>query len=378
LTAQPQGSEENVNGGGEAGRDMAGATLAALCQEVLNTDYAVLAAAGPLTLLVARPLTCPSEASAPAPGPWLERTARAAVVCLPLRLADAPQAAWALPLRSDGEPIGVLLLGERRDGGMYTDEEIELARATGERLLDLRAGAELALRLLKVQRVRLVESTLLDRQTRRVLHDDVLPDLHTALLLLNATPAATTAAADPAAADPANLAAASDLLMQAHRRIAELLRSLPVRPALQPGGGMLPSLRRLLAADFDGQFDRVDWDVSAAAEALAAALPPVTAEVLFYALREVIRNAARHGRGGDEARALTLHIRIYADAGLHIVVHDDGVGLGSGGESAAADAGGGQGLALHTALLAVVGASLAVTAAPGAGTQVAIHLPLAT
>ena len=45
-------------------------------------------------------------------------------------------------------------------------------------------------------------------------------------------------------ADHGNLAAAGDLLMSAHRRIAELLRSMPVRPALQASGGLLQSLRR--------------------------------------------------------------------------------------------------------------------------------------
>jgi signal transduction histidine kinase len=33
------------------------------------------------------------------------------------------------------------------------------------------------------------------------------------------------------------------------------------------------------------------------------ALPSLTAETIFYAAREAIRNAARHGRGEDAARA---------------------------------------------------------------------------
>jgi signal transduction histidine kinase len=307
--------------------------------------------------------------------------ARSQALCLPLRLADAPAITWALPLRSGDEFIGVLLLGERKDGGMYTEEEMELARATGERLIDLRASAELAQRLLSAQRTRLVESTVLDRQTRRVLHDDVLPELHTALLLLN-QPAGPEIPPKLAG----DLAAASDLLVSAHRRIAALLRSLPIGPALQADGGLLSSLRRLLENDFAGQFDCVAWDISAEAEAKTAGLPPVTAEVVFYALREVIRNAARYGRGGDEARALTLRVGVYAAEGLQIVVQDNGVGIGAssgashGASTEAGDAGApgsGHGLSLHTALLAVVGASMSINALPQAGTAVTINLPTA-
>ena len=80
---------------------------------------------------------------------------------------------------------GVLLLGPKRDNGLYTQEEIEIARASGERLIDTQAGAEIARRLVALQRQRLAENQLLDRQTRRALHDEVLPQLHTALLTLS-------------------------------------------------------------------------------------------------------------------------------------------------------------------------------------------------
>ena len=87
---------------------------------------------------------------------------------------------WAVPLWSERGLIGVLLLGDKRDGGLYTQEEIEIARASGERLIDTQASAEMARRLMALQRQRLADSQVLDRRARRVLHDDVLPRLHTA------------------------------------------------------------------------------------------------------------------------------------------------------------------------------------------------------
>jgi hypothetical protein len=89
-----------------------------------------------------------------------------------------------VPLWGERGLIGALLLGERRDGGLYSQEEIEIARAGGERLIDAQASAEMARRLMEIQRQRLAESQVIDRRTRRVLHDDVLPRLHTAMLLL--------------------------------------------------------------------------------------------------------------------------------------------------------------------------------------------------
>jgi len=50
-----------------------------------------------------------------------------------LALHQAGGAVWAVPLWSERGLIGALLLGEKRDGGLYTQEEIEIARATGER-----------------------------------------------------------------------------------------------------------------------------------------------------------------------------------------------------------------------------------------------------
>jgi hypothetical protein len=57
-------------------------------------------------------------------------------------------AIWGVPLWSQRGLIGALLLGEKGDGSLYTQEEIEIARVSGERLIDTQASAELGRRLL--------------------------------------------------------------------------------------------------------------------------------------------------------------------------------------------------------------------------------------
>src|SRR5207302_6567106 len=106
-------------------------------------------------------------------------------LCLPVDPARYGGALWAVPLWSERGLIGVLLLGEKLDHSLFSQEEIEIAQASGERMIDTQASAEMARRLMALQRRRLSESQVLDRQARRVLHDDVLPRLHTAMLTLS-------------------------------------------------------------------------------------------------------------------------------------------------------------------------------------------------
>jgi signal transduction histidine kinase len=272
-----------------------------------------------------------------------------------------------VPLWSERGLIGVLLLGDKTDGGLYVQEEIEIARAGGERLIDALASAELAHRLLALQRQRLAESQVLDRRARRVLHDDVLPQVHAALLHLDGR-----AAPAPEA---------MRLLGAVHHDISDLLRDLPASPSPQVALlGLLPALRQLVEDEFAHTFDDVQWQVEPAAEQSAASLAPLAAEVFFYAAREAMRNAARYGRQPGSPAPLHLRLTLScAGGGLTLVVEDNGPGLPI--ETAVPDpaaGGAGQGLALHRTLLAVLGGTLAVASQPDAFTRVTLSLPPAS
>ena len=226
--------------------------------------------------------------------------------------------------------------------------------------IDTRASAELARSLMLLQRQRLAESQLLDRRTRRVLHDDILPQVHTALIALGG---------DGASAIPN----ATTVLMDVHRQISDLLREMPARstPAVARMG-LIAALRHLLADELPEAFDSVEWIVENKAEQRLQQLAHLTVEVLFYAAREAIRNAARYGRGGRTNQPLHLQISICDESGLVVKVRDDGVGVQSIGEK---PQGSQQGLELHRTMLAVVGGTLAVTSSAGEYTQVTLRLP---
>ncbi len=357
--------------------EAAAASFEALCRAVLGARLAYLVPLGPAAPL-AGPALSYAQANSALPSVAPDAAALAALVtsrevsALPVEPSQAGGATLALPLWSErrtagGPPsaglIGLLLLGEKSDGGLYTQEEIDIARAGGERLMDALASAELARRLLVLQRQRLAESQVVDQHTRRVLHDDVLPQLHAALLHLH------TLASAPAAAE------ATTLLTAAHRQIAELLRELPAGPLPDVARlGLVDALRKSVAGEFARAFDGVTFALTPEAEARARALPDLTAEVLFYAAREALRNAARHARRGQAAAPLhvTLVIALPRAEGLALTIEDDGAGVGgeAGPEGGGSSAGSGQGLALHATLLAVVGGTLTVESKPGAYTRV--------
>jgi hypothetical protein len=350
----------------------------ALGEGVLGARVAYLCPVGPLASLVGTPLATPVAAVPPAPevlATLVERIGTARDLCLPVEPERHGGAAWAVPLWGERRLIGLLLLGNRRDGSLYSQEEIEIARAAGERLIDARAAGELARRLLLLQRRRLAEDQLLDSRVRRVLHDDVLPLLHTALLSLPRRP---SGAAGDGASEPAAL------LADAHRQVSALLAVLP--PALAPDVarlGLVGALRRVVD-DLGGELDGVAWQIDPASEAASAGLSPLAAEVLFGAAREAIRNAARHGRGrssdeardGEDRRPLHLRIAVALADDLLVQIEDDGIGLAGSAGLTSGTGGSGQGLMLHGTLLTVLGGSLALGNVPEGGTRVTLRVPV--
>ena len=161
----------------------------ALCENVLAARVAYLHALGSLAPLVGPAVIHPPNATAPDNiGALAAQFISPGTLFVEVTPQEYNGAQWAIPLWSERGLIGALLLGEKRGGGLYTQEEFEIARASGERLIDTQASAELARRLIALQRQRLAESQLLDRRARRVLHDDILPQLHATILNLSSSP----------------------------------------------------------------------------------------------------------------------------------------------------------------------------------------------
>ena len=164
-----------------------------------------------------------------------------------------------------------------------------------------------------------------------------------------------------------------------HQQIANLLRQLPPSAESELARlGLAGALRHVVEGELDGSFDSVRWDVADDASRAARSLPAINSEVLFFAAREAIRNAARYGRGDTPSRPLHLTVTMRCEAAsagdsLVLMIDDDGVGL----DHELAPAGGsGQGLALHGAMMALLGGTLAAEQRPDGGVRVALALPV--
>ena len=330
-----------------------------LCDGLLNTSLAHLIPLGSTANFVT-PRHYPGDQAArmPFPATSIEGISEDVDLIVPVDPSDHGGAAWAVPLWRERGLIGMLFLGPRRDGRLYAQEEIEIARSTGERLIDTAASLTLSQRLMRLQRERMASTQILDQRTRRTLHDEVLPLIHTALLSVSARQPDAEALRH---------------LSEAHQQVSNLLRELP--PTVAPEiarFGLVAALRKAIEVEFAPAFDAVRFDCSASVEARLHSLNPVAAETLYYATREVVRNAARHARppGGASKPSLEVSVRT-SDDQLSIIVEDNGPGI----EQDAAE-GQGQGLALHSTLMAVVGGSLSLEATPGTMTMTRVQLTL--
>ncbi len=136
----------------------------------------------------------------------------------------------------------------------------------------------------------------------------------------------------------------------------------------------MSAIHTMLAQDFQHSFDEVEWQVSdEIASYIDEVIPPAIAELVFAAVQEVLRNAARHARGSDVHRRLRLTFEARCHAHLEVVVADDGIGIISVSSSTT---GTGGGLLTHSALLAIAGGSLTLKSAPAEGVRVRILLPI--
>ena len=297
-----------------------------------------------------------------------------------------PTICWVLPIYDELGLVATLYLGPRLDGAALTDEDMDLAHACGERILDALGDHEAMQAVAALLRRRIVDVKLLGAQHRRVLHDDILPQMHLALLrmetLRSSIHSQKLSAIQPPLQEDSTapeqvLNESIAIISDAHRRLAAMMRATaPSAPHRLERDGLMPAIHSMLAQDFQHAFDEVEWCVSEeTSRCIDEITPPAIAELIFAAVQEALRNAARHARGSDVHRRLRITLKASCDQikpDLEVIVADDGVGIISASSSTT---GTGGGLITHSALLAIAGGSLTIKSNPGEGVTVRICLP---
>ncbi|HEX4204399.1 MAG TPA: ATP-binding protein [Ktedonobacteraceae bacterium] len=279
---------------------------------------------------------------------------------------------WVLPIYDELGLVAQLYLGPRQDGSIFTDEDMSLAHACGQRILDTLRDHEAMLAVAGLLRRRIVDVKLLGAQQRRVLHDEILPQMHLALLRLETLRPALNNEQERSAQA---LNEVINDISGAHRQLAAMMRATTTSaPHRLERDGMMHAIYTMTRQDFQQSFDEITWDVSEETMTqIDEIVPPAIAELIFAAVQEALRNAARHARGADVHRHLHVTIRATCDPDLELTVADDGVGVLSASSSTT---GTGGGLLTHSALLAIAGGNLAINSAPDEGVTVHIFLPV--
>ena len=278
---------------------------------------------------------------------------------------------WLWPLADSRGTIGRLILGPRLNGSEYTVQELQVAATCAERILDALAGEQLARVAVNLLRQRIAQVQVMSAQHKRIIHDEVLPQIHLALLKVEGVRNVGRDSIPPTEWEE-RFNEATGALTQAHRRLSGLVREMSnAVPTRLESEGLIAALHSAVDHDFRDSFDTLNWQVEPGAQQRAQRLPLFASEVIFFAAQEAIRNAARHGRGAEINRKLKLDVLIQNGAGLTITIGDDGVGRAATRGSGEA----GSGLAFHSTMLAVIGGTLSVEDRSGGGTQVVISLP---
>jgi signal transduction histidine kinase len=277
---------------------------------------------------------------------------------------------WAYPLADSRGAIGRLILGPKLDGNEYNVQELQVAATCAERILDALAGEQLARVAVSLLQQRIAQVQVMSAQHKRILHDEVLPQIHLALLKVEALRSVGRDSVPPTAGDQP-LDEATAALTQAHRRISALVREMSnAVPTRLESEGLASAVQSALEHDFRDSFDRITWQAEPAAIEQAKRLPLFVSEVIFYAAQEALRNAAKHGRGDDARRPLYLDVALHSRSGLELIIEDDGMGrpIDQASEEP------GSGLRFHSTMLAVIGGTLSVEDRSGGGTQVVIQV----
>ncbi|GHO64909.1 hypothetical protein KSC_038010 [Ktedonobacter sp. SOSP1-52] len=296
-----------------------------------------------------------------------------------LRLQGREALCWVVPIYDDLGLVAKLYLGPREDGAGFTDEDMDLAHACGQRILDTLRDHEAMLAVAGLLRRRTVDVKLLGAQQRRVLHDEILPQMHLALLKLETMRPFIMGRQEVISSQQAEQSFndAVTIISDAHRQLAAMMRAtVTSAPHRLERDGMMQAIHTLITQDFRQSFDEVEWQVpEETARIIDDMVPPAIAELIFAAVQEALRNAARHARGADVHRKLKLTLSASCDPDLEVIVADDGVGILSASNTTT---GTGGGLLTHSALLAIVGGSLTVQSEPSHGVAVRLVLPAST
>ena len=259
-----------------------------------------------------------------------------------------------VPLLVRDRAIGVLAVHDKdTDDGRFGDDDVRLAEQFSARAA---IAGDLSERVARVALRRVIAGQELERRRlARELHDETGQALTSILLGLKAVEEAKSGEALAEASR--NLRELVVATLQDVRRLA-----VELRPKALDDFGLVPALERLVQTFAEGSGIRVQLE----ARLGEARLPGEIETTLYRLIQEALTNVVKH------AHATTVSILLVRrDGKVTGIIEDDGRGFDPA--DARPD---GLGLVGMRERAGLVGGRLAVEAASGAGTTIAVEVPV--
>jgi len=307
--------------------------------------------------------TLPAEGDLAA---WLTRERRSLLLLPDDRSPQAEElrrigAALAVPFLSGEKLVGILTLGERRSGDLYTQSDLELLSTLAHSAALALENARLHEEQMAILRQQLALVTAAQEEERRriaqELHDGLGPTLASLNIRLRTARKLLERDHHPAAEDIEELAEQAQVSIQDIRRLI-----YDLRPAALDELGLVPALRQYLA------HCQQEHDLSIEFTADEDPHLPAPVEIaLFRIAQEGLNNVVRH------AKAHHVDVVLMRDeAHVTLRIADDGRGF----DPQASRLGTHLGLWSMRERVEQLGGRFEVESAPGAGTTVRVVIPL--
>lgn len=335
-------------------------TFIAMCDDILETQKAVLIPLGYFSSLINQIFYYPeNEENDLNYESIINKENLKDNICIMLNPEENNAYIICVPLWSEKGLSGLLFIGNKKDNGLYAQEEIEIARSISERILDINASSEMAKTLVETQRKKMTETKLIDNQTRRILHDDILPILHTSII-------------DLSSKNDDNKETINNI-SQAHKMISNLLKNNGNDDLIKVSkSGLITAIRDFINKEMKNCFHEVIWEIEEDSEEYLKHQSITINEVIYYAIREIIRNSAKYAKNEDNNLTLTIKSNM-DEENLRIIIQDNGQGINPEHKS---ESGSGQGLKLHSTMIAVIGGYLSIESEKNNFTRTIIVLPI--
>jgi signal transduction histidine kinase len=270
----------------------------------------------------------------------------------------------AVPFLAGEQLLGILTLGEKRSGDLYTQEDLELLTTLAHSATLALENARLHEERMAILRQQLAQVTAAQEEERRriarELHDGVGPALASLNIRLHTARKLLERDHHPASGEIEELAELTQANIQDIRRVIQDLR-----PAVLDELGLASALREYAARYQEEHGLEVGFSLPEGEERFPAPLETA----LFRIVQEALANVAKHAQAQRVEVAMTCDQR-----GVTLHIADDGQGF----DPQAPRSGTHLGLWSMRERVEQLGGRFEIEGAPGSGTRVRAIIPLGT